>query len=240
MVAGAKKTRTGCATSRRAVFISNFDRINAMVRNPQYLRDLQHATTENGEKIFSRARRDALKRKYGLVAGILVDRQFVESHSREQLESNIFFEEDLAVRVLTPWKRKTLEIEPLEIAEPDGKIHVVNDYRDDLKPLLRKGRYLSIEIDLTKRKDILPSVKKIVSDYAKYAIKPSKSGSIDNQWKVWDKVHVERKNLSQVARELYNVQGSSGNGFPAAFHRRVSNAYDKALAMINAVTPEED
>lgn len=110
---------------------------------------------------------------------------------------------------------------------------------DLYRPWLREGKYLTLEIDLTKNtEEILGEIKGEIHYFKKYHVHNPKTRVTKTfylPWKVYD-LHKEGKNLSQIARELSGRGGyASGNPKLMAAYKEVKRAYDKACEMLSQV-----
>jgi hypothetical protein len=196
-------------SERKRILMTKRDRLQAYVRIPQFLKELQEV-----KDVFNLNRRKEFFKKYGLDA-VIVDSNFVGKYTKEDIEETTIFPADFIATVIPANKNQL-----------------------DFRLWLRKGRYLTIKIDLTKnKKAIIAKVKSLIDSFSKYVEKPKirQKETFYSPWEVYD-LSKGGKNFSQIARELSNREGnpSHDRNLMAEF-KKVKRAYDKACEMIRQV-----
>jgi hypothetical protein len=212
--------------------LPTYDRIQALVRDKQYLRDLGKVQSAAGgmKQILAEKK---VREKYGLF--ILIDEEFARKYSRERLGDTMLFEDvDPVVSIIPAGK-----------VEPSTETTTIKGEKTiliSLNPrtyILRKGRFLTLEIDLKARgKDIERLVEKRISTYKKIADKRTsheKRGEYD-PWDIWDMHKKQGLSLVEIARRKSGISGSPNyNDNLRAYDRCVRRAYKKASSMIESV-----
>lgn len=212
--------------------LPTYDRIQALVRDEQYLSDLRRVQAKGGGIKRIRAEKK-LCEKYGLF--IPITEEFAEQYSREQLGDTMVFEDvDPVVSIIPVGKFKPAT----KTVKVKGKKTTISTQNPGTY-ILRKGRFLTLEIDLQARdKDIERIVKKRVSTYKSIVDKdPShdKKGEYE-PWEVWDMHEKEGLSLVEIARRKSGLTGNPTFDDRLRSHdRKVRRAYDKTCSMIQSI-----
>jgi hypothetical protein len=200
----------GKKNERKRILMTKYDRLQALVRIPQYLKDSQEV-----KDVFNLNRRKEFFKKYGLDA-VIVDSNFVEKYTKEDIEETTIFPADFIATVIPADKNQF-----------------------DFRLWLREGRYLTIKIDLMEnKKAITAKVKSLTDFFSKYVEKPKtrQKETVYSPWDVHDLHHKENLNFSQIAKKLSDSKGHpSRDRYLMAEYKKVKRAYDKACKMIRQV-----
>ncbi|OPY13843.1 MAG: hypothetical protein A4E69_01461 [Syntrophus sp. PtaB.Bin138] len=211
--------------------LSTYDRIQALVRSPRYLRALKKLKSTSGMTRVEAEEKFCRKFKLTMV----VTEEFAQKYSREQLGDAMIF----------------VDADPIVTVKPAGSFEPVNRYikvrgkreivriADPCTHILRDGRFLSLEIDLKRKSEDIEKrmtkwvrlYKKIVDDDVSHA----KEGEYD-PWEIYD-LHTKRGlSLAEIARRKSGIQGSPNYDVVLrAYDRRVRHTYKKACQMIETV-----
>jgi hypothetical protein len=219
-----KKTKNG-----KKIPISNYDRVQALLRIPEYLKDLKDI-----KKGFNRDKLKKFRSKYHL-SGPIIDFEFVKKYTPQRLERiSIFTDEQITI--VKPHQRGKFIKKMVTFREEDGQKEVLIY---DRSPFLRGKRYLTIEIDLKKSKTkLLGKIKYYIDDYGKYVDRQEtrykESGY--SPWEVYKLYKDEKLTFSEIARQLSGREGNpSYNEKLMAEFKKVKRAFEKACDIINQV-----
>lgn len=207
--------------------ISAYDRLQALVRNRQYLRDLEAL---QGRLISPEA--DELCRKYKLSSPITQERIKLLELSNKVAEHSMP-EDEFTTRIIRHGNKNSYTLSSQETIEGIGHKY----YTFNCTAWLRDNRYLTTEIDLTKKKkDIVVDVSNYVDMFSKFIANPlrttrNKSTAID-PWVVYDMHQNDGLNFSQIARRLSGIKGHpTYNSKLDAYLKKVKRAYERAKAI---------
>jgi hypothetical protein len=219
-----KKTK-----DEKKIPMTNCDRAQALLRISEYLEDLKDI-----KKGYNHDKLKKFCRKYHLDSPI-IDHEFVAKYTRENIQRIAIFTDDQVISVKPYERARTVTV---SFKSKDGQT-IEKVPKHDLSPWLREGRYLTIEIDLTRNiKEIMSKIKKEISFWNKYYVDKPETRSKEtfySPWEVYD-LYKGGKNFSQIARQLSDRDGNpSYNPKLMAEYKNVKRAYDKACEMISQV-----
>lgn len=208
--------------------LSDYDKLQALVRNSQYLKDLKALQGR-----FTSPEAGEFCRKYGLSFPFTQE----DSKSPELQETAKYFiaEDEFITKIIRHKNKNSYTLLSQEIKE--GIAHCY--YGFDYTAWLRDDRYLTVEIDLTKKKtDIINNINEYVDTFSKSIANRNKRTEVD-PWVVYDMRRNEGLNFTEIARRLSGKAGNP-NYSPelAAFLKRVKRAYTKAGEAISVVSKE--
>ncbi|TVM00176.1 MAG: hypothetical protein CV087_15360 [Candidatus Brocadia sp. WS118] len=213
--------------------LNDYDKLQALVRNSQYLRDLKAL---QGRFISPEA--NEFCRKYGL--SFPFTQEDSKSLELQETAKHFIAGDEFTTRIIRHRNKNSFTLVRQKTKE--GTKHIYYDFNPTA--WLRDDRYLTVEIDLTKKKtDIIGSVSKYVDTFSKSIMNPlrmtrNKRTEVD-LWTVYDMRRKEGLNFTEIARRL---SGKTGNPTYspelAAFLKMVKRAYTKAEKAINTVNKE--
>ncbi len=213
--------------------INAYDRIEALFRNPQYLKDLEAL---QGHLISPEA--DEFCRKYKLSTPIT--QETIKLFRLPKLAKLFMPEDEFTTRIIRHGNKNSYTLLSQETKE--GIEHIYYDF--DCTAWLRDARYLTIEIDLTKKKtDIVDDVSNYVDTFSKSIVNPlrttrNKSTEVD-LWAVYDMRQKEGLNFTEIARRLSGIEGNpTYSPRLAAYLKKVKRAFTKAENIIKVVSKE--
>ncbi len=213
-------------------FISRYDRVQALIRNPQYLQDL------NGmRKALTLQRKMEFLKKYE-IANILEPKTWKKMSLDSVNNTAVFTDEDWVARVIPTDESKLVPISDPErrkkmvlalgfsgIPEEDMFLGKTNDALD-----LKKERFLTLELNLSSSKDaLLRKVEEYIEYYRKFVNVPNtrntKERKID-KFRVWDE-YQKTKDFSKVAEKKFKQDKSLvRTAYLRAFELIMEEPYD--------------
>ncbi len=241
--------------SSTPVRLSQYNRVQATIRKPQYLKDYNYV-----ESLKSRLKKvvpfEDIPRKIGVKTGDRISMDKLDKETKAVLRYH--FE---AQKVKRKWQLNWL-LNPQEVMQwekgemygficpdvvdviPDkiGKIEKgVVRYPEDFIPYLKDGRYLTLQIDLTGRKgEILKIVEEKIDFFGKLVMKPLNRERETTliPWHVYDMHKKEGKSLLKIAKEIYGFKKNPAYDPQSnAKYKQVKAAYAKAKKMIAQINP---
>lgn len=229
-----------------------YDRVQALVRNKQYLKDLvelhkKKVVTDvvNGTKrkrlLTCYEKEEIFCKKYNLE--MVVTPAFAKKYTREQIEGLPIFCDNPVVSV-KPQGKKDAKNNIINV-RINGELTQVPKL-DEADYVLRKKRFLNVEIDLLKNtKKIEKKLSQLVRSYKKYVTTDSTrhKTTIYDPWHIYDLHKSNGLSLLEISRQLHGGTYPRGSKTPAYNYRlwapfkNVQRAYKQAEKMINNVTP---
>lgn len=212
--------------------LPTYDRIQALVRDKQYLKD--RSKCESIKEYTERSKAEkVLCKKYHLVL-VLTD-AFAKKYSRGQLGDTMMFTDVDPVVSIIPAGKYESSTKTVKVKGKKIKVHTT----DPRTYILRKGRFLTLEIDLkAKDKDIERLVRKRISTYKSIVEKGKshdKKGEYD-PWEVWDMHKKQGLALAEIARQKSGRKGNpTYDDILRKYDSKVRRAYDKACQMIERI-----
>jgi hypothetical protein len=220
----------------KRVTTTSFDRVHALIRNPEYLRDLDYlknpprlAPEEVDDRITKEIRvgphEERLKQflnKYQL--HVPLDPKWVKKIPKELLENLALFTDEFAARIIPHNHSKMINLGTIVVDGKEGSFS-----KHDLSPNLRDGRYLTLEIDLRQNKEIIMAkVETIIDLFRKYSPRKStrdtESRKID-KFRVWDE-YLSIKNFSKIAEKYNKKEPTVRKAYYRAFELIMGEKYD--------------
>ncbi len=213
---------------------TTYDRVHFLINDPQYLQDL-----EDIKKGFNLERYMKFFTKYKL-NDVILDPEWVKNTPRKVLENTALFNDGFIVRTIFANEPKMINKEvdnrlykqlvPKNLKDKIKKKDVVF-CQYDVKPILRDGRYLTVEIDLKQKKEnIKATLEMLVDQYKKYAPK-HKGRESDPELDHWEVYYMHKENgltFAEIARKLSGLKDNSLNNPPQkAYYKKVIRAYKK-------------
>jgi len=211
-----------------------YNKVQVLVRDKQYLKELKEL-----QKGYFHDKQEAFCKKYDLSIPITP-----EDASKLPVEAFKHFmpEDDVAVGIVSHHKDansfkqvSSKYVSGKRISSKlKGKIECL-EFEQDTSLWLRDGRYLTIEIDLKKKKkDIIDGVMQKVDFLSKPALE--KTGRYKKHkfdlWKIYDMRHKDKLNFSDIARKLSGeTDNSTYNEKLDKALQRVKRAYKAADKM---------
>lgn len=245
--------------------ISEHDRIQATLRHPQYLKDYAHVqklkkdapkieitlSTGGLSTLFSRTQEqdkvlqvwieeNKIARKWGL-SHLLNPKETPKKRSHSPVW--VITADELGWRPRTP-SRWTYSVEPKKTPKRTFN-KLLRQVVNQINPAtdLKDGRYLTLEIDLRERLDVLlKELKNQITYYRQYASLPEgkERETKLNPWRVYDMHHDQGKSILAIAREEFGFKGNPAYSEEAKkMYRRAEIAYKKACKMIEEVAPAD-
>ncbi len=199
-----EKEKRSVSTRRIQKIIDN---IQAMTRNPEYRQDFLLWQSEKMHDL-------EIMFKYGIAFVLDPNLPLLKSAMLKpyenldpQLQKSI--QEEFRDFFIREWRSQSVYIVDQNkdwITEmEDGKLHF------DYKKRLRDGRFLTIEIDLSQKKDyIQQAVEELIDTYSKYVVKDSDRdtpGRVINRFLVWDEYNC-LKSFKKIS-EQYKCNAST-------------------------------
>lgn len=195
--------------------ISQYDKLRALVRNPEYLRDLnfvqkgyspEDLKDENGQLLspgqlnalnfdslpngFSQKATSWFLSKYNL--SVIVTPELLAKYTKQDLESlPVFNENDCGVQVNLGEKPTMVELEP-------------GLFKHDYSDCFKKNKILTLRIDLSKSKgEILQKVSRHIDFFGKYLPQSTSRKKGDqkvDRFLVWDE-YAKVRSFSKIAKD---------------------------------------
>lgn len=186
--------------SKKRITTTTIDRLKALVRNPQYLKDLKELEA------------DEFCLKYGLYTP--VKPELLERNEPELLEYCQIFR-DFITKVIPAEDKVITTGHPV--------------FELDFSPHLEDGRYLTLKIDLLQdKKDIIATIKSDMEFYSRYIKKEQTrdtgSRTID-RFLVWDEYRTLRK-FSKIAEKYQVREATVRKAYYRAFELIMGEPYD--------------
>ena len=211
--------------------LSTYDRIQALVRKPKYLRGLKKLKSTSG--MMRVEAEEKFCRKYKLT--MAVTEEFAQKYSREQLgDAMLFVDVDpiVTVKPAGPFEPVTRH---LKVRGEKQKVRIA----DPRTHILRDGRFLTLEIDLKRKfEDIAKRMKEWVRLYKKVVdadVSHNKESEYD-PWEIYDLHKKQGLSLAEIARKKSGIEGNPNyDDALRAYDRRVRRAWEKACQMIKNV-----
>ena len=209
--------------------IPTYDHVQALARNHQYLKDLGKVSVFTGLKRIEAE--DNLCAKYQL--HLVITPEFARQYTREQIEGQMIFFDDPVVSV-KPRGNENAMIKVKGKGIPPGTMKI-----DEAGYVLRERRFLTVEIDLSKKiEDIKTKIQQLVKSYRKYLKldQAHDKGTVLDPWDIYDKKRAGM-NLLKIAKQ---ISGETGN--PSydpelkVVYDQVYNAYSKAMTLVKNVS----
>jgi hypothetical protein len=211
--------------------------INALVRNPDYivLANQMRPLGGDNHRVLDTKRYDELSKKmyeqFKINHPISADRGML---CPERI-GDIF--EKKAVRLIGMEKRQKIERDEVYLFG-EGLCRRSNFIYFDYRPCLRDGRYLSMEVDLTQKKEkIMANVQDAIDRFVRHVEKkPSreKETTLD-PWTIYDMHHEEGLNFSQIAKRISGInENVFDNEKFMSVYKQVERAYSKARKLVAA------
>jgi hypothetical protein len=144
--------------------LSRYERVQALIRNPRYLKDLEEATSIiNPEgrqvKYFSHEKQKALLKKYGL--GIILDPKIWKELSPKSIESAAIFLDDWTVNVIHPDNLKRTADDSVHIEDQDVLTIQLNLLAPKERLLKKVKEYISSYDDANRSKKRITEERKV-------------------------------------------------------------------------------
>lgn len=220
--------------------ISQYDKLRALVRNPEYLRDLifvqkghspEDFRDENAQLLspeqldelnldslpnaFSQKATSWFLSKYKL--GLVVTPGFLDKYAQEDLESlPVFNEDDSGVEVDLDEKPKMVELEP-------------GLFKHDYTACFKKNKILTLRIDLSKSKgELLQKVSGHIDFFGKYLPQSTSRKKGDHKidrFLVWDE-YAKIRSFSKMARDHNLDRTTIRKAYLRAFEDIMSEKFD--------------
>jgi hypothetical protein len=207
--------------------ISRYERVQALIRNPQYLKD--YNTKIKGR--FNHNDYTKFLQEYGIE--IPLDPAQWKAYSQKDIEGTAIFTDDW---VIEPIPNEPSEITNLE-ETPEGFMGVWN-----LSPHLEHDRFLTVRMDLTaKKKKLLENLEGYIDLYSKHVKKLNtrdKAGSKTDKFKIWDsyKMHTS---FAKIAKEFRLEESAVRKAYLNAFSLIMGEKYDPTKHNRKSISPEE-
>ena len=115
---------------------------------------------------------------------------------------------------------------------------------------LEHGKYLHVAIDIDQKMATLTKdLRRLRRIYSRKVqedernrdsvVKNENNGASITMWDIYKMVHKEGKNLVQITREFFGVQGSPGYDFDEKFYKKINRAYQIAVKKIASFNASE-
>lgn len=197
--------------SKKRITTTTIGRLKALVRNPQYLKDLKELEA------------DEFCLKYGLHTP--VKPELLERNEPEMLEYCQIFR-DFITKVIPAEDKVITKEHP--VYDKHFKETII-DFEHDFSPHLEDGRYLTLKIDLLQdKKDIMTTIKSDMEFYLRYINKDqtrdTESRTID-RFLVWDEYKTLR-NFAKIARKHKVNKATVRKAYYRAFELIMGEPYD--------------
>jgi hypothetical protein len=115
-------------------------------------------------------------------------------------------------------------------------------FRDEGKVTKRwiEGERLYLEVDIKNatKEELIKDFKRIIDRYDDFLPELRKSKKRESKldhWEVWDRYSQEGRNLLNVTRRIFNVNGNPNFDFDENLYKQVKDAYKRAKNIINSV-----
>ena len=202
---------------KKWVTTTTYDRVQALMRHPKYLHDLKRLETQMMDE-------EEFCNKYSLRVPIKPEwiSELLQSGEKEKIDSAELFVDSIT-EVLMNYDN--------QIGKP-----VLSKTSKGWSYYIREGKYLAIEIDLTrKKKDILLQLEKNIDIYqkkvAKFISRDYKT-TID-PWEVYNMHKIKGMNFSKITQQLSGIKGNpTYDKKLKSWYSQVKRAYNKAEKMI--------
>lgn len=172
---------------------------------------------------------DKFCRKYKL--SIPITQEEIKLPGLPEVAEHFMAEDEFTTRIIRHGNKNCYTFSSQETKEG---IIVHNYYDFNCTAWLRDDRYLTIEIDLTKKKtDIVDAVSNYVDRFSNFIVNPlrttrNKSTEVD-PWAIFDMHRKDGLNFSEIARRLSGIKGHpTYNSKLEAYLKKVKRAYKKA------------
>ena len=100
--------------------------------------------------------------------------------------------------------------------------------------------YLEVDIYNASKGELKKDFAKIIEEYKEIMSDISRDIPTTNyrfKWKIWDMCHKEGKNLLQITREVFDLQGNPTYDFAPKYYKQVERAYRNADLIIQSLIP---
>lgn len=207
------------------------DRVQALIRNPEYLKDLHalqdirrvkdDSETRHEQKSY-REKYNELITRYKIT--VPLDPEWVKKYSKETIESAALFTDDYIAKVIPQNEARMVDV---GTRIEDGKEILTG--RWDIGPHLRDGKYLLVELNLEEKKErILAKLESLIHlyrrHYAREVARDTESRKID-KFLVWDE-YLSTRNFSQLARKHKVKVNTVRASYYRAFESIMGQEYD--------------
>lgn len=228
--------------------LSQYDRVQGLTRNARFLEDLKTTIypfqNKPDTKGFSIQKEKAFYNRYGITLPPNDSYQTLDQ-CVEIIRKNV-----VDIGFEAEWSVRLLPVEDAKFIAVDGHDRKRSLVRKEIweynkHPFIRDGKYISVEIDLTKDKtEIENRFKNIIRGFAKNVKKSNQRTtsprSLPNGVTIWDIYNQHKINglsLREIARNLSGEKGSPQyNPLLCSCYKSVIYAYKKAQQIIVAVT----
>jgi hypothetical protein len=216
---------------KRSKSISRYDRVQALIRNLQYLQDLEEL-----RKSFTHMRKMGLLKKYE-IANLLEPKTWKKMSADSINNTAVFTDEDWIARVIPtddpkmvpisdPEKRRKMALALGFGGIPDGDI-ILSTNNDALD--LKKERFLTLELNLSSSKDaLLRKVEEYIDYYRRYVNVPNTRNTQErkiDKFKVWDE-YLQTKDFLKVAEKFTQDKSLVRTAYLRAFELIMGEPYD--------------
>lgn len=227
--------------------ISEDDRIQGLIRNKQFLEDLKKTIfsfkNKPEQKGFHIRNINTLEKKYKItIPPSIFYNALGECIEEIKNYYTLYSENEEAVRPIPTEDSNLQNIEVTnnvrkKLFPKAGKRDRVLISESKKHPFIKDGRYLTLKIDLTKKKkDIMRGVERYVELLSKIVEKPEGKKSkklICSPWDVYDMHNKDKLRFSQIARKLSGEGGSTSYVYNLKlWYKKVKRAYNRASQII--------
>lgn len=212
--------------------INSYDRLQALIRIQRFFDDIAEIKKESSEE-----RKELLNMvflaKYDMPFILVEDLKKSKQIPVKTLEHiKKFF--DYSVMVIPAWE----QLEAVYSGLYDEEI--MGWPRDDLEKYadtLSEGKYLTIDVDLSKKKlEILKDVKEVIDEWKPHCKKTKDKPLTLPIWKVYDSYNQEPITFIDIARKLSRRFGRpEDDPILASYKKNVRTAYYKAKKIIDTI-----
>lgn len=228
--------------------LSQYDRVQGLTRNTRFLEDLKTTIypfpNKPNTKGFSIQKERDFYNRYGITLPPNYSYQTLEQ-CVEIIRKNVVdigFETEWSVRLLPVEDAKFIAVDGHDRKRSlaRGKIFEYNKH-----PFIRDGKYISVEIDLTKDitelentfKNIIRGLAKNVKKSNQRTTSPRSLPNGVTIWSIYNQHEINGLSLSEIARNLSGIKGAPQRDPQLqACYKSVIYAYKKAQQIIVAIT----
>jgi len=208
-----------------------YDRVQALIRNPGYLKNLHELTGGRPGKIHPGMggcgdRMGELYKKFLTKYKITIPLYpSIKNWPRELIEGYALFTDDDIARVI-PYNKKRKIVDAGVIIDGGEEILI---RKSDISPHLRDGKYLCMELNLEGNKEtVLAKVENLIDVYQRHVhrkvTRDTPSRKID-KFEVWDEYMVTR-NFSKIAKKRKVKVSTLRAAYYRAFELIMGEKYD--------------
>lgn len=233
--------------------LSQYDRVQGLIRNNLFLRDLKKTIypfpNKPNTKGFSIQQERDFYNKYKITLPPSYSYQSFNQCLKliRQNVADIGFEDDFTVRTIPVKDAKLIAVgEPEKLHKERIKEHPhmrQRTFEYNKHPFIRDGKYISLEIDLTKDINVIVNKVKDMVSFFNRRVKKSKLRATAPRslpvdiWEVHDLHKMKSLNFSEIAQFLSDIKDApQHNPKLLACYKAVKYAYKKAEQIITIVT----